>query len=125
MGFKGNSDPCDLHRIMCDLEIRCYSVPWNLEVAFCVLGKVVGPIANQQMAVVSNLQLEVVKEGEELKPTFKLRRDNVQALMDELYRVGFSPSEQGTTGELSATKVHLQDMRTIVAAKLEIPKLIA
>ena len=119
MGFKGNSDPCDLHRIMHDLEIRCYSVPWNLEVAFCVLGRVVGPIANQQMAVVSNLQLEVVKEGDELKPTFKLRRDNVQALMDELYRVGFRPSEQGTTGELGAVRDHLRDIREILTKTLK------
>jgi len=47
----------------------------------------------------------------------------VQALMDELYRLGARPTEHGTAGELEATRAHLQDMRVLVAQALDTPEL--
>ena len=93
-----------LERAMVDLEIRLHNVPWDGKVAFCVVGRTVAPNDARRYAMVTSMILEPVAEGDLLKPTFQLRRDQVQALMDELYRIGFRPSEEGTAGELAATK---------------------
>lgn len=108
---------------MTGLEIRCYSVPWNGKVSFCLLARPIGPEGERQYFMATNVTFEPICEGETLKPTFSLRKDQVQALMDELYRIGVRPSEQGTTGELEATKAHLKDMRNLVATTLEVPEL--
>jgi len=113
----------DVDNTMTGLEIRCYSVPWNGKVSFCLLGRPVGPEGERQYFMATNVTFEPIAEGETLQPTFSLRRDQVQALMDEMYRIGVRPTEQGTAGELEATKSHLKDMRNLVASALEVPEL--
>ena len=54
-------------------------------------------------------------EGYEQQPAFALHNEQVQQFMDELWRVGFRPTEgTGSAGALAATERHLQDMRTLV-----------
>jgi hypothetical protein len=51
----------------------------------------------------------------EVAPTFSLKDEECQHLIDELWRVGFRPSEgSGSTGSLAATERHLADMRHLV-----------
>lgn len=111
-----------LDRCLTDLEIRLHNVPWDGRTKFCIMGRTVGPNDARRYMMVSNLELREVAEGEELQPTFSFRRDQMQTLMDELYRIGVRPSEAGTLGELAAVKAHLKDMRAIVAGALDIPE---
>ncbi len=49
------------------------------------------------------------------RPTFVLRPEEVQALMDSLWDCGLRPSEgSGSAGAMAATQKHLEDMRTLV-----------
>ena len=109
---------------MVDLEIRCHVVPWaSGKIEFCVLGRTVGPNDQRRYAQVTNLALKTVDEGTPLEPTFALGRENVQALMDELWRIGVRPTEAHGPGELEATKAHLRDMRILVANALDVPEM--
>lgn len=54
-------------------------------------------------------------EGAAVSPTFCLKREGAQQLMDQLWRVGLRPSEgSGSAGALAATERHLDDMRALV-----------
>lgn len=47
-------------------------------------------------------------------PMMSVPFDDVQSLMDELWRIGYRPTDNAsTTGELAATRAHLSDMKTI------------
>jgi hypothetical protein len=60
-------------------------------------------------------------EGIYRPPTFVLDNDAAQYLMDNLFAAGFRPSEAtGSAGQREALEQHLEDMRTIAFAKLEI-----
>jgi hypothetical protein len=53
--------------------------------------------------------------GERQAPSFSLKADNTQLLMDELWRIGFRPTEgHGSVGQLGAVEKHLADMRALV-----------
>ena len=53
--------------------------------------------------------------GEIIAPTFSLKNDEAQELMDNLWKLGFRPSEgTGSAGSLAATQKHLEDMRRLV-----------
>lgn len=75
----------------------------------------------ESVSYATNLHLTASK-GEELtppEPLFRLRKDEMQQLMDELWRVGLRPSEgSGSAGALAATERHLEDMRTIAMQTL-------
>lgn len=50
------------------------------------------------------------------RPTAVLSREDVQGLVDELWRSGWRPRQtESAAGELDATKRHLADMRKLVA----------
>lgn len=54
-------------------------------------------------------------------PSFELTREMAQQLMDDLWVAGLRPTEgTGSAGSLAATERHLEDMRAIVAKKLEV-----
>jgi len=48
------------------------------------------------------------------EPTMQIHGEDVQKLMDELWREGVRPTEQGTAGQLAAVSFHLEDMRRLV-----------
>lgn len=49
-------------------------------------------------------------------------KDAMQHLLDQLWELGYRPTDIGTAGHLAATAKHLEDMRTIAFAKLDTPK---
>ena len=125
-GLPGEIPLYTLSQYLVDLEIRCHMVPWNAKVEFCVLGRTIGPTDGRRYAQVTNLVFKTVEDeggASPLEPTFALSRENVQALMDELWRIGLRPTEAKAPGELEATKAHLRDMRLLVANALDIPEL--
>ena len=59
--------------------------------------------------------LEKREEGDMISSAFTLEPQSVQFLMDELWRCGYRPSEgEGSAGQLSSVKYHLEDMRKLV-----------
>jgi len=61
-------------------------------------------------------------DGVVLPGTFALQDTVCQALVDQLWNLGFRPSEgSGSAGALAATQAHLADMRTIAFRCMEIP----
>lgn len=48
------------------------------------------------------------------EPTLKLSYESARRLMDELWRCGIRPTEEGTAGQIEAMAAHLQDMRKLV-----------
>jgi len=61
-------------------------------------------------------EMEFVPEGAyHITPSMSLRRDEAQALMDELWQCGLRPTEgSGSAGSLAATERHLADLQRIV-----------
>jgi hypothetical protein len=58
------------------------------------------------------------KEGYRLKPFLELTNEQAQQLMDDLYFAGVRPSDlRDSSGELKATKYHLEDMRQLAGVK--------
>ena len=51
------------------------------------------------------------------KPTIELNPEALQALSDELARVGYKPEKGFVQGKLEATENHLKDMRTLLKLK--------
>jgi hypothetical protein len=48
------------------------------------------------------------------EPTFRLRNDECQALMDELWRIGVRPSEgSGSAGSLRQAEEHIASLQAI------------
>jgi hypothetical protein len=55
------------------------------------------------------------------EPTFRMTVTECKQLMDDLYAMGFRPTDAAdNAGELKATKAHLKDMRDIVANAYEV-----
>jgi hypothetical protein len=70
------------------------------------------------------LVMRPISEGAYITgPTFSMRAEESQRLMDELWSIGLRPLEAaGTAGSLAATTKHLEDMRALAFSKLEVPK---
>ena len=61
------------------------------------------------------------KRGERSDPFLSLSGNEVQKLMDELWRVGIRPSNgEGNVGQIGAIENHLHDMRKIVQKNLNV-----
>jgi len=58
----------------------------------------------------------------EMPVAFTLSREEAQTLMDELWRNGCRPSDQGSPGQLQALRDHPQDMRAIAFHKTRTTK---
>ena len=60
------------------------------------------------------LQFKRIDDNVVEAATVSMRPDAAQQLMDELWRVGFRPTEgTGSAGSLAATQHHLKDMQRI------------
>lgn len=81
----------------------------------------VAQISGKTVALAGPLTLTVLSEDGlmvEQEPTMRIRPDEAQQFMDELWRVGIRPTEgAGSVGQLSAVQAHLEDMRTLVFKK--------
>ena len=60
--------------------------------------------------------------NKEMPIAFTLTREEAQVLMDQLWRYGCRPSDEGSPGQLAALRDHLQDMRAIAFAKSRVTK---
>lgn len=102
------------------MKILTHKSPWSGSIEFLLVDEslnsraIAGPPTFKQLT-------EPV--AEHIEPTFRLRDEACQDLMDQLWQVGFRPSEgSGSAGALAATQKHLEDMRRLVfIGKAEAP----
>lgn len=73
--------------------------------------------------VAKPLVFERAEQHVYIEKTCSITDDSAQQLMDELWRIGVRPSNgEGNVGQIGAMKDHLEDMRKIAFAELEIKK---
>lgn len=95
-----------------NLRLRCDNAPWRRSVEF---------LLRQGNDKVARVEFVDIDHGRVLSPSFELRPEHAQELMDELWACGFRPTEgTGSAGALAATQRHLDDMRKLVFDSSEI-----
>jgi hypothetical protein len=71
----------------------------------------------ERIGLVQPVVYKMLEPGEhtfDQEPTFRLRKEDLQQWMDEMWRIGIRPTQgHGSTGQLAATERHLTDMRAI------------
>ncbi len=83
-------------------------------------------VAHSQMgnvthrAIVTNLELQAIKDGDPLptNPTLQIHPLEATGLMDKLWAMGIRPSDQASPGQLKAMQDHLGDLRKIIFKQL-------
>lgn len=108
----------DIHR---KTEIRVANRDWGNYFDFLLME--VSTIEGESSTTSIAKKVEMVPLGHnEPAPAFlSLKKEVCQQLMDELYFLGFKPSEyRYANDQIKAMNDHLQDMRAIVALKLSV-----
>lgn len=80
------------------------------------------PQPGQMLAVAISVHMTTLEEGEFAPAFMTLPEDAMQQIMNQMWNAGFRPSVEGSEGELTATKKHLEDMRTIVFDMMKLTK---
>ncbi len=74
-------------------------------------------------AVATNVTFEQAIDGQYTPPTLRIPRENAQSLMDDLWHCGLRPTlGKQSEGVTAAQGRHLEDMRAVAFAKLNIEK---
>lgn len=104
-------------------EIRCEREVWFAHVKFWCRETVWTPDRITR-AVALPLTFKTLTQEDECvmqEPFVAMADEQAQQFMDELWRVGFRPTEgTGSAGALAAVQKHLEDMRTLVFQKAQI-----
>ena len=91
-------------------RIRAVREPWLDGISFLIENT-----EGSRRRVCTDMTMQEVDEAVEIRPSFTLRHDVAQRLMDELWNCGLRPTEgSGSAGSLAATQRHLEDMRSLV-----------
>jgi hypothetical protein len=95
-------------------HLRAMASPWWRGVTF-LLREYRGPSDIVEFDGAAWIKIEPTEPAVEREPSFSLRMDEAQTLMDDLWNCGLRPTEgAGSAGSLRATEKHLADMRKIV-----------
>jgi len=108
-----------------DLEFRALRMDWDQHVGLLITHLAPGRYGERKLSVATSIAFEVVPpeaEGKEwpVDPTIKLRQGEAQQLMEALWNAGLRPSQYVDDNERAALSRHLDDMRTIVGAALDV-----
>lgn len=83
-----------------------------------------GETSNGKWAIAQPVEFKILTDEEmsfEKRHAMAMSKDDLQALMDEIWNAGIRPTEgSGSAGSLAATERHLADMRAIVAGQLSV-----
>jgi len=100
------------------IELRAHREPWLSDSIAIRIAQILERDGKTRIALAQPIVLKTLSQAElncEMPPTFRLRLEDCQQFMDELWRVGIRPTEgAGSVGQLGAIKAHLEDMRTLV-----------
>ncbi len=96
------------------MEIKCSQDSFSPVIDFIVIESTKGVIyIAEPLNMVARTE-EDKQNFKRIEPTFSLRIDECQQLIDELWRVGLRPSEgTGSSGAMRAVENHLADMRKL------------
>jgi hypothetical protein len=95
------------------IEIRAHNAPWRHEVEIAI---------RQGNGFARPIEFETHPEGHQIAPCFSIDLTAAQSLMDDLWRAGLRPAlGKQSEGVTAAQSRHLDDMRAITFAKLNIP----
>lgn len=88
-----------------------------------IAGFIVAPPGQPPVVVMPLSFTTNLEEGKIIPGAMTLSKESAQSLLDELWDCGIRPSNgEGASGELEATKLHLDDMRTMVFSLMELKK---
>lgn len=102
------------------ISLQPFDEPWNMGVGFYVVNRDHNGLVTHLGAPI---MMEPYKEASIIQhETFMLRRDRVQVLFDELYRMGFRPTRDldgkaDARGVVDAMKEHINDLRKMAFRK--------
>lgn len=92
--------------------------PWPSQTISLRIAKIRVLNGDKTVAVAFPLTFKQLTEEErnvQQPETLRLRPDEAQEFMDELWRCGIRPTEgAGSVGQMAAVQAHLQDMRKLV-----------
>ena len=92
------------------LEIRVESVSWSPGVRFLICEQ-----HGDRFYAAPNIIMDKVEPNESCDPSGTLSKDSAQALMDNLWSMGFRPGAlRSSDAEVTALKGHLADMQRLV-----------
>jgi len=98
-------------------EIMARREDWNDGIALFLRENTQG----MGLVVAHPIEMRQHREDTVYDPFIRLKIQEAQQLMDELWQCGLRPSEgTGSAGSLRATENHLTDMRLIVMSQLNI-----
>lgn len=100
------------------LQLRCMGRIWSDDFGFWVV-----QTERDGYSLGKAVTMEKRAEGSmfDPEPTFALERPQAQQLMDELWGAGLRPTQgKQSEGVTAAQARHLDDMRAIVAKKLDV-----
>lgn len=101
---------------MIPIKIRARRERWNDAVDLYFIDASGG-------AILKNMELEKVKEGEVVPPSFVMDELSTQALFDDLYNEGYRPSEErNETSAYKEAKDHIADLKNVVGNLFELIK---
>ena len=101
-------------------QFHAERAPWNGGISLSMMQP--GDVSGRTLSVAKNVTMVDIENGMPSGPFLELSYEDAQNLMDELYHCGVRPTEgAGTAGSMKATQNHLEDMRAIVAEKLNVP----
>lgn len=96
------------------LRVGCYYAPQVDAIQFWVWLQEFSTLKKYTTVLYVEEEATETTEAVWKPPTFQMSKDNARALMDDLWAAGIRPTGVGDHGEtLSATKAHLDDMRSI------------
>ena len=99
-----------------DDHVRAKAAPWAHSVEIAAFGKLNGGETR-----VATLHWETIAENEEMKPLLRIRKDQAQVLMDDLWNAGIRPTEgAGSAGAMRAAEHHIADLRRVAFKALGI-----
>ena len=91
-------------------KIHCRKELWDDDISV-YLGEKQGDV----FSVAQPLTMKELPQNSLADPFLRLRIEDAQRLMDELWNCGIRPSEgTGSAGSLAATEKHLKDLQNIV-----------
>ncbi len=102
------------------LSFTISNAPWDFDYGIYLRLVTSGIDGERSVGYGQPIQVETRKASDESlfenpQPILRCRKEELQQLMDELWRAGLRPSEgSGSAGAMLATQRHLEDMRTLV-----------
>ena len=99
-------------------SFRVHSDPWSydrIEIRIAVVTNDNGVKFIQSAKPIGFENIDPLDIGKEIAPALRIRREEAQSLMDELWNCGLRPtSGAGSAGQLEAIQNHLKDLQKLV-----------